>query len=100
LGGTVHWAGKPHPAIYQAALALAETSLARPLAKEKVLAIGDALRTDVAGASGQGYDCLLVADGIHAATLIADGAIDAAALERQSIEAGFTPYAAIPRLVW
>ena len=61
LGGTVLWYGKPHPTIYQHALGLAgnpDTS--------NVVAIGDALATDVLGAARQGIDCIFVTGGIHA----------------------------------
>ena len=36
-----------------------------PLARSRVLAIGDAMRTDIAGAAGQGLDALFVTAGIH-----------------------------------
>ena len=61
LGGTVRWYGKPHPAIYDHALALGGNP-----DKSAVLAIGDALPTDVLGAARQGIDCLFVTGGIHA----------------------------------
>ena len=61
LGGTVAWYGKPHPAIYDHALALAGNP-----PRDAVLAIGDALRTDVLGAARMGFDCVYVAGGIHA----------------------------------
>lgn len=60
LGGRVCWYGKPYPAIYDHALALA----GRPR-REQVLAIGDGLVTDVLGAARQGLDCLFVSGGIH-----------------------------------
>ena len=61
LGGSVLWYGKPHPAIYQHALDLADNP-----AKLNVVAIGDALPTDVLGAARQGIDCIFVTGGIHA----------------------------------
>lgn len=61
IGGTVAWYGKPHPAIYDHALALAGNP-----PSESVLAVGDALRTDVLGAARMGFDCVYVAGGIHA----------------------------------
>src|SRR5262249_18493345 len=45
LGGKVLMAGKPYPAIYRLALAEAESRLGRPLARERVLCIGDGLPT-------------------------------------------------------
>ena len=61
LGGTVHWYGKPYPAIYNHAL-----SLGGDPDKAAVLAIGDALPTDILGAARQGLDCVFVTGGIHA----------------------------------
>ena len=61
LGGTVRWYGKPHPAIYEHALGLGGNP-----DKSAVLAIGDALATDVLGAARQVIDCVFVTGGIHA----------------------------------
>lgn len=61
LGGRVEWYGKPFPAIYRHALKLAGNPPA-----EEVLAIGDALQTDVLGAAKMGFDAVFVAGGIHA----------------------------------
>jgi HAD superfamily hydrolase (TIGR01459 family) len=65
LGGKTIYAGKPHAPIYEAALAAAGAALKAPLKRSRVLAIGDAMRTDIAGAAGQGLDALFVAAGIH-----------------------------------
>ena len=61
LGGRVEWYGKPFPAIYRHALSLA----GNPPAHE-VLAVGDALQTDILGAAKMGFDAIFVAGGIHA----------------------------------
>ena len=61
FGGRVEWYGKPYPAIYRHALGLA----GNPSASE-VLAVGDALRTDILGAAKMGFDAIFVAGGIHA----------------------------------
>ncbi|MDQ3246345.1 MAG: TIGR01459 family HAD-type hydrolase [Pseudomonadota bacterium] len=61
LGGIVAWYGKPHPPIYREALALAGNPPA-----EAVLAIGDGLPTDIAGAAAMGFDVVFVRGGIHA----------------------------------
>lgn len=61
LGGSVLWYGKPHEAIYEHALKLGGNP-----AKSSVVAIGDALPTDVLGAARQGIDCIFVTGGIHA----------------------------------
>lgn len=61
LGGRVVWYGKPYPGIYDLALALGGTTN-----KAAVLAVGDGLQTDMAGAAAYGIDGLFVAGGIHA----------------------------------
>lgn len=76
MGGAVVYAGKPHVPVYEAALATAEDlDGGAPLPRDRVLAIGDAIRTDVAGARAFGVASLLVARGIHAEELgVAAGA--------------------------
>ena len=66
IGGTTHYAGKPHPPIYREAQRVAESLTGKPADRSRILAIGDAFMTDVAGAAAFGVDCVLVARGIHA----------------------------------
>lgn len=61
MDGRVEWYGKPYPAIYRHALALAGGA-----APAEVLAIGDNLQTDMLGAARMGYDCVFVEGGIDA----------------------------------
>jgi HAD superfamily hydrolase (TIGR01459 family) len=90
LGGEVRSLGKPDPAIYQPVLQLLDLPPAR------VLAVGDALRTDIAGAQGVGIDSCWVLGGIHGAELGDDTArIDAAARD-----AGLFPVACVPAFRW
>jgi HAD superfamily hydrolase (TIGR01459 family) len=65
LGGEVIFYGKPHRPIYQRAMALAVERRGHAIEPERVLAIGDSVRTDLAGAHGFGIDCLFVTRGIH-----------------------------------
>lgn len=77
LGGVVAWAGKPHRPAYDLALAAArEARGGRQVDREKVLVIGDAVRTDLAGARMMGFDSLFVAGGIHREETILDGKVD------------------------
>ncbi len=69
MGGEVCYAGKPHRPVYERALAVASDLAGRPIPKERVLAVGDAIRTDIAGAVGFGIDALMIARGIHAEEL-------------------------------
>ncbi len=59
-GGHVIQRGKPDPAIYKPTLAMLGTS------RERTLAIGDSLRTDISGAKAAGIDSCWVLSGIHA----------------------------------
>lgn len=68
-GGKVIYCGKPHLPIYETAFAVARGLRGTEVDKSRILAIGDALRTDLAGALGAGIDCLFVAAGIHAGEL-------------------------------
>jgi HAD superfamily hydrolase (TIGR01459 family) len=65
LGGEVIFYGKPHRPIYERAIELAAERRGKPVRLETVLAIGDSVRTDLAGAQAFGIDCLFVTRGIH-----------------------------------
>jgi len=65
-----------------------------------VLAVGDAPRTDIAGARAIGAASLLVAKGIHARELMPQGVVEAAAVERMFAEAASVPDAVIDQLRW
>ena len=94
MGGEVAWLGKPHAIAYEAALARLS------VAPERILAIGDGLRTDISGAKGAGIDALFVAGGIHAAELGAEGAIDEARLAEIYKEWKVSPAYVAWRLTW
>jgi HAD superfamily hydrolase (TIGR01459 family) len=99
-GGEVIFAGKPYRPIYEQALAIAETARGRPVARDRVLAIGDSVRTDLKGAAAFGIDCLFVTAGIHAEELGHRDNPDAAALADIFAGAGLFPKAVMPRLAW
>jgi HAD superfamily hydrolase (TIGR01459 family) len=98
LGGSVIYAGKPHARIYDRALALAERARGAPIGKDRVVAIGDGMKTDIVGASRAGLDALLVTQGIHRLSLHdetpASGA-DPIELQRLYDEYGAWPVAAM-----
>jgi len=60
-GGQVRWHGKPFRSVYDTCFALLGIE-----DRKRVLAVGDSLRTDIAGATGAGLDSVLIAGGIHA----------------------------------
>lgn len=82
LGGEVYWAGKPHPSAYETALARAEEIRGAALAKSRILAIGDAIRTDLRAAELAGIDALFVTSGIHRAETMTGAAVDPEKLSR------------------
>ncbi|WP_375408769.1 TIGR01459 family HAD-type hydrolase [uncultured Methylobacterium sp.] len=102
IGGAVTYAGKPYGPVYEAALAKAAALDGMPAPDlGRVLAVGDALRTDIDGAARFGIPSLLVARGIHAEELGVLAEHDtlgdvAGWLARQSVR----PDAVIERLVW
>ena len=87
-GGDVRLLGKPDPAIYGPVLAM--------LASDRVLAVGDALRTDIAGASAAGLDACWVLGGVHGDHL-GEGA---AQVEAEASAMGLCPVAAVPHFRW
>ena len=95
LGGDVRSIGKPDPSIYQPVL----QSIGLPV--DRVLAVGDALHTDIAGASGVDIASCWVRGGIHGDAL-SDGAdgYDLARVESAAHEGGVAPVATIPRFAW
>jgi HAD superfamily hydrolase (TIGR01459 family) len=100
LGGPVHYAGKPHKPIFERALALAAELRGEPVARRRVLVIGDSIRTDIAGARANGFDSLFVASGIHARELGSPSVHTPSFLQRLFGESGFTPSAVTWRLFW
>jgi len=97
IGGTVIYAGKPHRPIYEMALHIAEARRGKPVPPDRICAIGDAIRTDIAGANAFGAASVMVLAGIHAQDLV-----EKSWEERHGWFAGqhARPDYAIPQLVW
>jgi HAD superfamily hydrolase (TIGR01459 family) len=100
MGGEVLYTGKPYRPIYDMALAKAEAAAGRKIALDKVLAVGDSVRTDLKGAHTLGVDFLFVTSGIHAEELGGRERPDAAALNATFAAAGEMPKAVMRQLVW
>ena len=100
LGGPVVYAGKPYAPIYDQAIMLAERARGAPLEKRRALAIGDGMKTDIAGAARAGLDALFVTGGIHRSLHGEAPASPADPIELQRLydEHGLSPLAAIPHL--
>jgi ribonucleotide monophosphatase NagD (HAD superfamily) len=58
--------------------------------------VGDALRTDIAGAAAAGVDACWVLGGLHGEHL----GEDRGAIEAEAARAGLSPVAAVPSFVW
>ena len=65
LGGSVSYAGKPYQPVYDLALRTGSDLRGAPVAKDRVLAIGDGVATDIAGASRFGIRSVFIASGVH-----------------------------------
>lgn len=66
LGGTVIFAGKPNASIYDEALRRAAHLAGRIIPRNRLLAVGDGLPTDIQGAADNGFDACFIYGGIHA----------------------------------
>jgi HAD superfamily hydrolase (TIGR01459 family) len=97
LGGEAIFYGKPHRPIYQRAIELAAERRGRVPPLDRVLAIGDSVRTDLAGAHGFGIDCLFVTRGIHAGEFEDIDQLDAASVKELL---GEPPRALMRELRW
>ncbi len=69
-GGVAHYFGKPHRPIYDLALQRIKQTSGKTIAPARILAIGDGPATDVKGATDNGFDCLFIAAGLAAETLL------------------------------
>ena len=97
LGGDVIFYGKPHRPIYERAMALAVERRGHAIEKDRVLAIGDSVRTDLAGAHGFGIDCLFVTRGIHSEQFEGIDQLDPASVKELF---GHPPRALMRELRW
>lgn len=95
LGGEVAYAGKPYLPIYEKALETIENLRPGSAERSRLLAIGDGIHTDIAGAAAAGVRSVFIASGVH---LTSD--LNADALEKLFPPGGTRPIAAMTRLVW
>lgn len=97
IGGPVSYAGKPHLPIYEKAMAAIVDVRGAAVSRERILAIGDGLRTDVAGAVAAGLRCLFIGSALH---VPAGRVLDSALLSDLFGSHPTPPVAAQPALVW
>jgi HAD superfamily hydrolase (TIGR01459 family) len=97
LGGEVIFYGKPHRPIYEHAMSLAAKRRGHAVPLDRVLAIGDSVRTDLTGAHGFGIDCLFVTRGIHSEEFEGVDQLDPASVKELF---GHPPRALMRELRW
>lgn len=101
MGGEVIWVGKPKPLVYDHARGELARALGRNPERARILCLGDAFRTDIAGANAEGHDVIMTLAGIHGHQIGLDGQnYDLAALEKLSIETQTRPTMCMVSLVW
>ena len=96
LGGAVVYGGKPYPPIYDVACDRLDRIAGKRLDRGRILAIGDGVKTDIAGAARNGFPALFIAGagGVHE-----DGG-DADAVARALSRAGVAADYAAKGLFW
>lgn len=94
LGGTVLYHGKPYAQIYQACL-----DFLSDVPAKKIVAVGDAVRTDIAGAALAGIDSAFVVGGIHFDSL-GSYTPDREQLDALFEREGWWPTVVLPALCW
>jgi len=95
LGGDVAYHGKPFPSVY--AMCFQLLGVTNP---SRVLGIGDAIRTDVAGAKGVGADALFLASGIYRDSFETDDPTPTAVEAIAAKEGNPMPDYFLPALIW
>ncbi|TMJ72706.1 MAG: TIGR01459 family HAD-type hydrolase [Alphaproteobacteria bacterium] len=94
-GGEVVYAGKPYLPIYERTLAAIDRIKGSHVPKERILAIGDGVDTDLLGAHRAGLRSVFIASAVH----LPDG-LDERALAELFASRPFRPVAALSALVW
>ena len=100
LGGKNLVAGKPHKPIYDLSYKLFKEITGGKISKRNIIAIGDGMQTDVAGAQNNGFDLLYISAGIHFTEYGSADNPDEGALEAFLKTHDATPNVWMPRLVW
>lgn len=97
LGGTVNYAGKPYRPIYDLALKIGAEKRGAAVDKDRVLAIGDGVATDIAGAAAFGIRSVFIASGI---SVQADETMDHASRRLFANDSAAKPVAVMKDFVW
>ncbi|MEZ5925614.1 MAG: TIGR01459 family HAD-type hydrolase [Hyphomicrobiaceae bacterium] len=97
LGGEVVYAGKPHRPIYELAVGEAARRTGKAPDKHRILAIGDGVRTDIAGAHGFGIPSVFIPSAVDAGP---GRTLDPTMLDDLFAGLPHRPSWALPRLQW
>lgn len=100
MDGQVFWAGKPHANAYEAAHAHAEKLRGAPVPLDRIIAIGDSLRTDLKGAEAFGIAAIFVASGIHRDETMGSKVLSAEKLARLFAPPAPPAIVVMERLAW
>lgn len=97
MGGAVRFIGKPHPEIYEYCW-----QALGPMARERVVAVGDSIGHDVSGGAAAGAATALVAGGVHADAFadLDDGDSITRRAAALGAEEGAMPDWVLPAFVW
>lgn len=96
LGGDVGYHGKPWPAVYAESLGLLGVA-----DRARVVAIGDGLRTDIAGAAAAGLASAFIPGGVHGESLsIVMGGLPKSADLARLLRGEASPSYVLPRFAW
>ncbi|QBY01164.1 TIGR01459 family HAD-type hydrolase [Rhodophyticola sp. CCM32] len=90
MGGESLYFGKPHPPIYDLARARLR-QIGKPTPDDRILAIGDGIRTDIEGGMGENIDTLFITGGLARAETGTDSQPTPAALAAFLEEAKMSP---------
>jgi HAD superfamily hydrolase (TIGR01459 family) len=96
LGGVVAYAGKPYLPIYEQTFALVERLVGAPISRSHILAIGDGINTDIAGAARAGIRSVYIASSVS----MGSASFDADTLAHLFPDPATRPIAAMSALAW
>ncbi|MEO0881070.1 MAG: HAD hydrolase-like protein, partial [Pseudomonadota bacterium] len=104
LGGAVTYGGKPHARIYASAMDRVSALLGDAVERRRVLAVGDSVATDIAGANANGFDAVFITGAGGVNDEINNGVDDRRVLEDQIMallgEHDARAVAVMERLTW
>jgi HAD superfamily hydrolase (TIGR01459 family) len=99
MGGQVIYAGKPHKPIYDLAMELVAEKRGSTVPRHRIVAIGDGIRTDIAGAAAQNLDSIFVVSAVHVVGG-RDSMPDSSAVSALFAGSKARPIAALSGLAW